>query len=88
MAEHGGIVVDGVQGASTLQCPHCGCHFETRPGSGRRRTFCLRCMGVTCGARDCDPCIPLEARLEHQEGRKTPYDDEIGRAQGSGLILL
>ena len=62
--EHGAIILDGQQVASTLQCPHCGSHFVSRKGSGKRRTWCLRCNAVTCGQHTCDPCIPFEKRLD------------------------
>lgn len=88
VVEHGGMVVDGVQRGSTLQCPHCGCHFESVAGSGKRRTFCLHCMAVTCGGRGCDACIPVEARLENAEGRRTRYDEEIRKLTGQGGVLL
>ena len=64
MREAGAIIVDGVQVASTLQCCHCGGHFEVVKGSGTRRGFCLKCGAVTCGHPDCDPCLPLEKRLD------------------------
>jgi len=67
---HGAFLVDGREVAHTLQCPHCGCHFVSRRGSGARRTFCLRCMAVTCGNPACDPCIPFERKLEAMEGRR------------------
>lgn len=88
MREHGGIVVDGVQVASTLRCPHCGGHFESRPGSGKRRAFCLKCQRVTCGNPTCDACIPVEARCEFVEGKKTSYDDEIKKLILAGATLL
>lgn len=56
----------------TLQCVHCGCHWVPKPGSGSVRGFCMRCAGVTCGAKACDPCVPFEARIEIMEGAKTP----------------
>ena len=87
-AEHGGMIVDGQQVSSTLMCPHCGAHFEYRPGSGTRRGFCLKCYGVTCGHPKCNTCIPLEARLDHVEGRKTAYDDLIKDLQSRGGHLL
>ena len=86
--EHGAILIGSVQVASTLMCPHCGSHFESRPGSGRRRTFCCRCQAVTCGAHACDPCIPIEARLDHVEGRKTRYDELIQSLLAEGAALL
>ena len=86
--EHGGLIVDGKQVGSTLQCPHCGGHFLIVPGSGKRRTFCMRCHAITCGAPSCDPCIPLEARLEFKEGTKTSYDDVIQSYIAEGATLI
>lgn len=57
---HGLIFINGREVATTLQCPHCGGHFISRKGSGHRRTFCLKCNGVTCGARTCDACTPWD----------------------------
>lgn len=64
---HGAFIVDGQEVANTLMCPHCGCHFVSRKGSGMRRTFCVRCMAVTCGKLECDPCKPFEKWLEQVE---------------------
>ena len=86
--EHGGIIQDGLQVASTLQCPHCGCHFVSIKGSGKRRAYCIACKAITCGALVCDICIPLEARLEHTEGSKTKYDAKILELEKGGAILL
>lgn len=67
---HGTFMVDGREVAHTLQCPHCGGHFVNRRGSGARRTFCLRSMAVTCGNPACDPCTPVEIKLEAMESRR------------------
>ncbi len=56
----------------TLQCVHCGKHWVREPGSGTVRGFCMRCAGVTCGGKGCDVCVPYEARIEIEEGAKTP----------------
>lgn len=69
MREAGAILVDGVQVASTLQCCHCGGHFEVVKGSGTRRGFCLKCGSVTCGDAGCDPCYPVEKRFDDWEKR-------------------
>ena len=59
---HGLIFVNGREVATTLQCPHCGGHFMSRRGSGHRRSFCLRCMAVTCGSTPCvSTCTPWES---------------------------
>ncbi len=63
----GAVIVDGQEVASTLQCGHCGRHFVSIKGSGRRRGFCLRCDKVTCGSPQCDICIPFEKQLETME---------------------
>ena len=60
---HGAMIGGGYDIGSTLQCPHCGGHFLSVKGSGARRTFCFKCMGVTCGQRGCDPCIPWERKF-------------------------
>lgn len=57
---HGAFIVNGQEVAHTLMCPHCGCHFISKQGSGVRRTFCIRCMAVTCGKLECDACVPFE----------------------------
>lgn len=88
MREHGAFVVDGIQVSSTLQCPHCGAHFEVVPGSGKRRVWCGKCHAVTCGNPQCDTCIPIEARLENREGKKTLYDDVINEFVAKGGVLL
>lgn len=67
---HGAVIVDGSEVASTLQCCHCGGHFVSIRGSGKRRGFCLRCMAVTCGQAQCDVCLPFERQLEMMEGAR------------------
>jgi len=58
---HGAIMINGVEVAHTLMCPHCGMHFVSRKGSGRRRTFCMKCRAVTCGNYECDECRPIQS---------------------------
>lgn len=53
--------------ADTLQCVHCQAHWVVQPGSGRKRGFCVRCMGPTCGHPQCDACVPFEKWLESVE---------------------
>jgi len=54
--------------ADTLQCVHCGAHWIVKPGSGRKRGFCLKCMGPTCGSPRCEhSCNPVEAQIEAME---------------------
>lgn len=65
----------GTQQFDTHQCCHCSKHFRVVPGSGTRRGFCMRCGKVTCGGLGCDVCVPIEAQLDHMEGKVTPYTD-------------
>lgn len=48
----------------TLQCCHCQRVWVVHPGSGRRRGFCLKCNGPTCGAESCGECVPIGKRIE------------------------
>lgn len=66
---HGVIIVNGQEVATTLQCPHCMGHFISRKGSGHRRTFCMKCMAVTCGNPRCDNCTPFVAEFEDSQGK-------------------
>lgn len=54
----------------TLQCVHCGMHWIVKPGSGRRRGWCLRCNGPHCGGEKCWECVP---ELSKVYGEKTLY---------------
>lgn len=65
----GYLLADGVEVAATRMCGHCGAHFVMVRGSGRVRGWCLRCARITCGKRECDPCVPYEKRLEALEKR-------------------
>ncbi len=62
-----GEIVD----ADTLQCSHCGCHFEVVAGSGKLRGFCTRCMGYVCGQPFCMMhCHTAEQKLNNLEKGK------------------
>ena len=63
----GFVLGDGQTVADTIQCVHCGRHWIVRPGSGRRRGFCMNCSGPCCGSRKCRVCIPFERKLELRE---------------------
>jgi len=55
----------------TLSCVHCQMHWRVEPGSGRKRGFCLRCNGPTCGKETCESgCVPFEKALEQAERRE------------------
>ena len=61
----------------TVQCCHCGKHWVYRPGSGKRRGWCTKCGRVTCGDAMCDPCVPIEVRLENREAGRDLYHRQI-----------
>lgn len=71
----------------TLQCSHCGAHWEVVVGSGKLRGFCSRCYdsnkpgtGYTCGRPECMVCLTPEQRLENIEAGKselTPHAPKI-----------
>jgi tetratricopeptide (TPR) repeat protein len=61
---HGAWIVDGIQVADTLQCPHCDMHFVSIRGSGVQRGYCGGCRAVTCGNSSCIPCVPYLKTLE------------------------
>lgn len=103
--EDGALIEDGIQKGTTQRCPHCGGHFIVAASGNfetakkqlgdiaKPRVFCAKCNKLTCGRVCCHPetvgCIPLEARLEHIEG-KTPaqYADLIWELQTKGIPLL
>lgn len=58
---------DKVQEADSLQCCHCGCHWQVVRGSGIKRGFCMKCMQVTCGSPRCNSCLPQEKWVEQVE---------------------
>lgn len=71
MKYNGEITVASVESdasmrSGTVQCVHCGAHWEHKPGSGRTRGWCGRCKGFVCGPR-CAKCVPEERRLELAE---------------------
>jgi DNA-directed RNA polymerase subunit RPC12/RpoP len=104
MIEHGAIIIDGIQRATSQRCPHCGGHFliaaagklsDARKIMGNvaaPRIFCQKCGRLTCGRPQCDPaiaCIPVEALLEIAEGKTTAYDDAYTEVKyNRGLPIL
>ena len=47
-----------------VACVHCRHPWVIKPGSGRKRGWCLKCHGITCGTGACDVCIPYEDRFD------------------------
>lgn len=78
----GGVVVQ----SDTISCCHCGCVYQWKPGSGKRRGFCLRCNGFTCGTPRCDACIPVEQLLENIEAGRSLDFRRIIAATSDGKI--
>lgn len=73
MREDGLITITGdgpVTEIPTHKCVHCGGHFTVVRGSRTKRGFCMKCMGTTCGAERCDPCLPFIKRLDLYEKGK------------------
>lgn len=67
-----GVIITQTEGGPevhhpTYQCCHCGLHFQSVKGSGKRRGFCMRCKRITCGHPDCGVCIPWERKMEMME---------------------
>lgn len=52
---------------ATVMCAHCGRHWLWQPGSGRRRGFCTRCYGYTCGSEACDCCVSVDHLIDNLE---------------------
>jgi hypothetical protein len=55
------------------QCCHCMAHFAVKPGSGKRRGFCMLCNQVTCGRSMCDPCVPKMQQVENLEAGRDRF---------------
>lgn len=87
----GVILMDGKEVAHTRQCCHCGQHFLSIKGSGKRRGYCTYCNKITCGAHKCDVCVPMEEKLALAEGmslRKSKFKDKVLLLSADGTPLL
>ncbi len=63
---HGAILVDGVEVASTYQCPHCGGHDYWMRGDAE--DWCVRCARRVCKKQRCiEHCAPWEQQMERIE---------------------
>ena len=65
----GHMVVDGREVGDTLQCPHCGAHFQIIRG-GKKQVqwpYCMNCGSLTCGKGCCHECVPFERKLDLYE---------------------
>jgi len=87
----GHVIITSADGSSieqdTIQCVHCQRHWQVIPGSGRKRGFCRKCMGPTCGSVACDEsCYPFEKRLDHVEIGKLP-DWALADPGKAGIII-
>ena len=77
---HGYVTVQdptiGTIERETRTCCHCGKHWIYDPiksglGQKHERGFCMKCNGLTCGRKECDPCYPYEERIDDME--KPPF---------------
>ena len=71
--EDGAILFDGQQVGSTFMCRHCNGHFLVERGSGKKRGWCTRCGGPTCGTAKCGACKPFQVWIDEVE-RKATYE--------------
>jgi len=63
----------------TLQCVHCGCHWNHKPGSGIVRGWCTLCGGPFCGVQ-CQEHFPIEKRFDlYENGRLKNLLDPIDK---------
>ncbi len=70
----------------TLQCCHCGKHWQVKPGSGNVRGYCFKCNGPICG-RGCLECVPFEKWLDATEKGLTPEQVGVSVAVPASLKL-
>lgn len=56
----------GIIEADTLQCVHCGCHWQVTSDSRKVTGYCNRCCGPVCGPK-CQACVPAEQQLQNME---------------------
>ncbi len=73
----GTILLDGKEIGETLQCVHCGNHWQVLPSSGRKRGWCAICHGPTCGRTVCKLHIPFAAKLEYMEALSVSHETTI-----------
>lgn len=57
----------GTVQSDTVCCVHCRHHWVVKPGSNKKRGFCMKCMGPTCGNKQCDNCVPYMKMIENIE---------------------
>lgn len=78
---HSLIIVTDESGKETVtdcvQCVHCQAVMRIVKGSGRKRGFCMKCHGPTCGTEECQKCVPVEAGLEAEEKRFAEFSRSI-----------
>jgi len=48
-----------------VHCCHCSRLWIWEVGSGKKRGWCLKCNGITCGSELCDVCVPKEKQVEN-----------------------
>lgn len=88
-----------VQEMDLCQCCHCQTIFVYVRGSGNIRGSCMRCgtngiAAITCGAPECDVCVPAEQLIEnmgagmpfHEARAYRPIKASVPRSPG-GILL-
>ena len=78
MPRRGYLLITSDQGRverDTFQCRHCNRAVVVEPGSGKRRGWCLKCAGPTCGSRGCETCVPFLKRLERAESKRALFKE-------------
>lgn len=73
--------------SSTMQCCHCGKHWDVQVGSGKKRGWCTKCSGPTCGHPICMKyCYPQEKQHDDRES-KNMKDYKFGEGLVAGYLL-
>jgi len=54
----------------TRQCAHCQRTWVYMKGSGAKRGFCMKCMGLLCGSEECfKGCAPFSEIVVADDNR-------------------
>ncbi len=77
--------LDEIIEEDTLQCVHCGMHWQVKPGSGNVRGFCGKCSGPICGPK-CLECVPIEQGLENLEAGRLQKECDGKVSVPAGII--
>ena len=60
------------------QCSHCQFTWVYTPGSGAKRGFCMKCMGLLCGRAECfGGCAPFHD-VARSHDKAYQFDNSAG----------